>query len=206
MPSKSKKEIELTPEDHEHLLKDFKIRPNSDIFFASYFSNPKHEASLVNFINSVMLDSNDRLIESAEVLNPFNVKKFAVDKNIVLDVRVQDERKHIFDIEMQVSTHLAFKERMLEYWADTYSSQLFRGGKYAALKPVVSIIITFDNLFPQLKKRHQVFHLVSDENPSVMFSDHIAVHVVCLSGVRVGREEKIRDWNDALQGWSLFLS
>ncbi|MGL4944020.1 MAG: Rpn family recombination-promoting nuclease/putative transposase, partial [Thermoguttaceae bacterium] len=197
MPPKPKKKIELTPEDHEYLLKDFKIRPNSDIFFASYFSNPKHEGSLVNFINSVMLDSKDSLIESAEVLNPFNVKKFAIDKNIVLDVRVQDERKHIFDIEMQVSTHLAFKERMLEYWADTYSSQLFRGGKYAALKPVVSIIITFDNLFPQLKKRHQVFHLVSDENPSVMFSDHIAVHVVCLSGVRVGREEKIRDWNDA---------
>ncbi|MGL4942940.1 MAG: Rpn family recombination-promoting nuclease/putative transposase [Thermoguttaceae bacterium] len=206
MPSKKYKKTKLTSEDREQLLKDFKIRPNSDLFFATYFSNPKHEESLVNFINAVLLDSNDRLIVRADVLNPFNLKKFAVDKSMVLDVRVRDERGYIFDIDIQVATHAAFKERMLGYWADTYSSQLFRGGEYTALKPVISILITFDDLFPQLVKRHQLFHLVSDEDPNVWFSDHIAVHVVCLSGVRIGHQEKIRDWNDALQGWSLFLS
>ncbi|MGL6225555.1 MAG: Rpn family recombination-promoting nuclease/putative transposase [Thermoguttaceae bacterium] len=205
-PQKKNSKIGLTPEDREQMLKGFKIRPNSDIFFATYFSDPKHESALVNFINAVLTDSNDPPVVSAEVLNPFNIKEFAVDKCLILDVRAKDNGGRIFDIELQVSNHLAFKERMLGYWADTYSGQLFRGDDYIALMPVVSIIVVFDDLFPELADRHQVFHLVSDENPKVRFSDHICVHVLCLKGVGVDRLEKIRDWNDALQGWSLFWS
>ncbi|MGL6226279.1 MAG: Rpn family recombination-promoting nuclease/putative transposase, partial [Thermoguttaceae bacterium] len=207
MPSKKKKsQPELTTETREELLRDFKIRPNSDIFFATYFSNPKHESVLVNFINAVLTDSNDQPVVSAEVLNPFNLKKFAIDKSMILDVRAKDNGGRIFDIEIQVSSHLAFKERMLGYWADTYSGQLFRGGNYLSLKPVISIIIVFDDIFPELESRHQLFHLVSDENPKVLFSDHICVHVLCLKGIGVEKLETIHDWNNALQGWSLFLS
>ncbi|MGL6225134.1 MAG: Rpn family recombination-promoting nuclease/putative transposase, partial [Thermoguttaceae bacterium] len=157
MPSKKKiSQSELTTETREELLRDFKIRPNSDIFFATYFSDPKHESVLVNFINAVLTDSHDPPVVCAEVLNPFNIKKFAIDKSMILDVRAKDNGGRIFDIEIQVSNHLAFKERMLGYWADTYSGQLFRGGNYLSLKPVISIIIVFDDIFPELESRHQL--------------------------------------------------
>ncbi|MGL6196721.1 MAG: Rpn family recombination-promoting nuclease/putative transposase, partial [Thermoguttaceae bacterium] len=205
-PKKKKTKLELSTENREQMLKDFRIRPNSDIFFATYFSDPKHESTLVNLINAVLTDSSDPPIVSAEVLNPFNIKKFAVDKSMILDVRAKDEGGRIFDIEIQMYSHLAFKERMLGYWADTYSGQLFRGDDYISLKPVVSIIIVFDDIFPELKNRHQLFHLVSDENPKVLFSEHICIHVLCLKGVGLEHLENIHDWNDALQGWSLFFS
>ena len=77
-----------------------------------------------------LINSGHVPIKTAEVLNPFNVKEFAVVKRIVLDVRVKDERDEIFNIEIKTTPHSAFVERIMFGWADTFSAQLHAGNEY----------------------------------------------------------------------------
>jgi hypothetical protein len=67
--------------------KDFVKDPKSDLFTAALFGEPKNEPLLVSYINGVFQNVGKTPIVTATVQNPFNVKKFAGDKGIVLDVR-----------------------------------------------------------------------------------------------------------------------
>ena len=115
-------------------------------------------------------------IVEAKVLNPFNIKEFVVSKSIVLDVRVKDERGWLYDIEVQTSRKTAFPNRILNYWASMYSSQLLRGDQSTLLRPVISIILTRFQIFPQLQNVHQVFELRARENPDILLTDQLQIH------------------------------
>jgi len=52
-------------------------------------------------------------IVKATVLNPFNIQEYAVDKRIILDVRVEDETGTFYNVEVQRKTDTDFLERML---------------------------------------------------------------------------------------------
>ena len=166
-------------------IDDLIPNPMSDIYTASMWSDPKNEHLLLSFINDVLLDTGMRPIVKAEVMNPFNIKDFAVSKQIVLDVRVRDERDWLYDIEVQTFDHTAFVNRALDYWADTYSSQLARGSHYTLLRPVISIILTSFPLFPRLKNPHTVFELRARENPDVIMTDHLQIHFL-----RIQKDQK----------------
>ena len=74
------------------------IKATSDLFIATLFSAPKNEPILRGVINAVLTNSGHVPIKTAEVLNPFSVKEFAVDKRIVLDVQVKDELDRTFNV------------------------------------------------------------------------------------------------------------
>ena len=171
---------------------------------ASLWSNPKNEHILLSFINGVLLDNGMTPITKATVLNPYNIKQFAVDKSIVLDVRVIDENKRIFNIEIQIVPHTGFANRVLHYWADTYSSQLRRGDQYSELNPVISIIVTEFDMFPELKNFHVVFRATADENPKVRLSEHFQIHILRLSRVLKGQWENLLNVDKGLQDWAIF--
>ena len=156
--------------------------PMSDLFTASMWSAPKNVGLLRSFINGVLANANMRPIIEATVLNPFNIKEFVLSKRIVLDVRVKDELERIFDIEIQTAWHSAFPNRVLDYWADTYSSQLAKGSEYTLMRPVISIVLTRFPIFPQLKKIHTVFEIRARENPDVLLTDHLQIHFLRIVG------------------------
>ena len=56
------------------------IKATSDLFIATLLSAPKNEPILRNIINAVLTNSGHAPITIAEVLNPYNVREFAVDK------------------------------------------------------------------------------------------------------------------------------
>ena len=187
--SKKTKKDDLTP------------NPMSDIFTASMWSKPKNRPLLASFINSVLLDFNQKPVVNVTVQNPFNIKNFAVDKSIVLDVRVKDERDWLYDLEIQTGWHVAFPNRVLHYWADMYAAQMTRGDTAKKLRPAISIILTSFPIFPRLQGVHNVFQLASRENPDVLMTDHLQVHFLrvaevmkqgfhCLEGIR----RDLHDW------------
>ncbi|MDR3197590.1 MAG: Rpn family recombination-promoting nuclease/putative transposase [Planctomycetaceae bacterium] len=182
------------------------IKPTSDIFIVSFLSAPKNEPSLRSIINAALQDKGGRkLIETARVLNPFNIKKHIFDKRIALDVRVEDNRKRAFNIEIQTYPHPAFCERILYGWANSYSSQLVVGENYKNLKAVITIVITEFAICRQLGKIHSVFELRECEHPDFVFSDHIQLHVWQLDKLIKGHTEVLEDVTPDFAHWSNFF-
>lgn len=181
------------------------IKPTSDLFTAVLWSAPKNEPILRDFINAVLGDIGWPPITKATVKNRFNIKEFAVDKAIVLDVQVEDENKRKFDIEVQIASHSAFPNRVLHYWSDLYSAQLRVGGDYTELRPVTSIIITEFAIFPALKNVHNVFHLTAMEDPSFVLTDDLQIHFLRLSDLLKGRWEALQNLHQKLKHWVNFF-
>jgi predicted transposase/invertase (TIGR01784 family) len=182
------------------------IKPTSDIFAAVLWSPPKNEPLLRGFINAVLRNFGTAMITEATVLNPFNIKEFAVDKNLILDVRVRDEGKHQYNIEIQTTPHTGFRNRSLLYWADTYSSLLRVGEKYSKLVPVKSVIITEFPIFPELKNLHTVFEACSRENPDVVLSDHFQMHFLRLGDMLKRQMAGLSELDRELQHWMNFFA
>ncbi len=184
---------------------DLVIKPTSDLFTAVLWSAPKNEPLLRDFINAVLEDIGMPPITKATVKNRYNIKEFAADKEIILDVRVEDESKRKFDIEVQVASHSAFPNRVLHYWSDLYSSQLRIGGDYTELRPVTSIVITEFTIFPRLKNVHNVFQLTAMEDPSFVLTNDLQIHFLRLSDLLKGRWEALEKLHRKLRHWVNFF-
>ena len=156
------------------------IRPTTDLFIAALWSAPKNEPILRSLLNGVMTDIGEPPVVSAKVLNPLNIKEFSNDKEIRLDVRVQDESGTVYDVEVQTDSHRGFYDRMLYYWTRTYGTQIQRGEDYKLLRPVRSVIITEFPVFSELRGLHTVFEVRARENPAVLLSDHLQIHFLRL--------------------------
>jgi len=180
---------------------DVIITPTSDLFIASLWSAPKNESILRSLLSGVMTDIGQPPVAKEEVLNPFNIQEYAIDKQIILDVRVEDEAGAFYNVEVQKESEPDFKERMLFGWAETYGSQLLRGKGYDNLCPVRSIIITEFPIFPLLKRLHAVFELRSRENPEVLFSDHCQMHVLRLGNLIRNKLAGLDQFGLDLQRW-----
>lgn len=148
---------------------------------------------MVSFINGTMTNAGMSPIVEAKVLNPFNIKEFVVSKRIVLDVRVRNKRDWLYDIKVQTTRHPAFTNRVLYYWADTYSSQMSRGDIFTQLRPVISIILTRFPVFSQIPKVHVVFELRARENPKIVMTNQAQFHFLQLA-------ESIKQQLNSLEG------
>ena len=185
-------------------MDDVVIKPTTDLFIAALWSAPKNEPILRSLLNGVMTDVGLPPIIKAAVQNPFNIQEFAVDKQIRLDVRVEDELGTIYNVEVQTDSHVSFFDRMLYYWAETYGSQLQRGDDYGKLCPVRSVIITEFPIFPQLTQMHAVFEARSRENPAVLLSDHFQMHFLRLGNLLRNNSSGLEQLCKDLQRWMQF--
>jgi predicted transposase/invertase (TIGR01784 family) len=147
-----------------------------------------------------MTDSGQPPVAKATVLNPFNIQEYAIDKRIILDVRVEDETGTFYNVEVQKQADTDFRERMLFGWAETYGSQLLWGERYNELFPVRSIIIAEFPIFPMLERLHAIFELRARENPEVLFTNHCQMHVLRL-GDLLRNLSGLDQFGLALQRW-----
>jgi predicted transposase/invertase (TIGR01784 family) len=180
---------------------DIIITPTSDLFIASLWSAPKNEPILLSLLSGVMTDIGQPPVAKAKVLNPFNIQEYAVDKRIILDVRVEDEAGTNYIVEVQKEKHTDFLERMLFGWAETYGSLLLWGKGYDELCPVRSVILTEFPIFPLLKRLHAVFELRARENPEVLFSEHCQMHVLRLGDLLRNNLLELDQFGGDLKRW-----
>jgi predicted transposase/invertase (TIGR01784 family) len=180
---------------------DIIITPTSDLFSASLWSAPKNEPILCSLLSGVMTDIGQPPVANAKVLNPFNIQEYAIDKRIILDVRVEDKAGTNYIVEVQKEKHTDFLERMLFGWAETYGSLLLWGKGYDELCPVRSIILTEFPIFPLLKRLHAVFELRARENSDVLFSEHCQMHVLRLGDLLRNNLSGLDQFGGDLQRW-----
>jgi len=181
------------------------IKPTTDLFIAALWSAPKNEPILRSLLSGVMTDIGLPPVVKATVLNPVNIQEFPVDKQIRLDVLVEDEAKTVYNIEVQTESHPGFFNRILYYWAELFASGVQRGEKYDKLRPVRSIVITEFPVFPDLEELHTIFEPRARENPAVLLSDHLQVHFLRLGNFlqsgHSGLDQLILDLQRWMQFW-----
>jgi len=182
------------------------IKATSDLFIATLLSAPKNEPLLCGIVSAVLENSGHVPIKTATVLNPFNIKEYADDKQIVLDVRVQDELNRIFNIEVQTAPHPAFVERIVFGWADTFSGQLHAGSLYHRLNPVFCIVITEFRVVSGADSVHLVFELRERCHPEIVLSGHLQLHFLQLHGLLQGRREVLDGVSPRLRHWLNFMA
>lgn len=181
------------------------IKPTSDVFVNYLWATPGNERFLLDFINAVLEDTGLPSIRSVEVLNPFNLKNFAVDKAIALDVRARDETGRMIDVEIQIVSHRAFANRILYYWSSAYCTQLVRGDNYGKLNPVLSIILTEFPFPADPSPVHCVYMITDVDRPDRILTDHFQMHFIRLCEAIRGRLENLAQLRGSLGNWVKFF-
>ncbi|PCJ16492.1 MAG: hypothetical protein COB02_16025 [Candidatus Cloacimonadota bacterium] len=138
-------------------MSDTFYKLTNDILFKRTFGNPKRSNLLICLINALLkLEGQDKITE-VEILNPFNDKDFIGDKLSILDVKAQDERGVLYNIEMQVQSTKDWKKRTFYYASKLYSSQLKNSASYEQLNKTISISILDNICFPDNKELHNLY-------------------------------------------------
>ncbi|MFP4365332.1 MAG: Rpn family recombination-promoting nuclease/putative transposase, partial [Spirochaetia bacterium] len=151
------------------------IKPTSDLFIRYLLGSESNEDVLLDFINSFLEDEGFPPAVSLEIKNPFNLKKLPDAKESVLDVKAQDSRGRIFDVEIQVIGNQHYIKRSVYYWAKLYESQLGDGEFYNLLKPVICINVLDFSVFPELKQAHSCFMLTETEEKEYILTDDMQI-------------------------------
>ena len=148
----------------------------NDYFVRYLFSSPDSNLILLDFINSIMLDSNMKTFKAVEILNPFNYKENYNDKETIVDVKCITQNGSVVIIEIQLQGNSRFPERILYYWASNYSKLLKQGEKYDSLTPVISINLLNFNLDDE-DNIHSCY-MIYDTNNKKLLTDHLQIHIV----------------------------
>ena len=115
------------------------INPKIDYAFKWLFGKEVHVALLLDLLNAVLKLPPGRIIESVQLLNPFNDKAVFDGKLSIVDIRAKDQLGSQYNIEMQMRGSRALPRRLLYYWAVLYAGQLQEGDKYTKLRPTITI-------------------------------------------------------------------
>ncbi|MDA0080178.1 Rpn family recombination-promoting nuclease/putative transposase [Brachyspira hyodysenteriae] len=148
----------------------------NDYFVRYLFSDKGSEVILLDFINSIMLDSGMKTFRSLEILTPFNYKENYEDKETIADVKCITQNGTVVIIEIQLQGNSRFPERILYYWASNYSKLLKQGEKYDALTPVISINLLNFNLDDN-DSIHSCY-MIYDTNNKRLLTDHLQIHII----------------------------
>ena len=148
----------------------------NDFFVRYLLSDRGSEAILLDFINSIMLDSNMKTFRSVEILTPFNYKENYEDKETITDVKCITQNGSVVIIEIQLQGNSRFPDRILYYWASNYSKLLKQGEKYDALTPVISINLLNFNL-DDSENIHSCY-MIYDTGNQRLLTDHLQIHII----------------------------
>ena len=148
----------------------------NDYFVRYLFSDKGSEVILLDFINSIMLDSEMKTFRAVEILNPFNYKENYENKETIVDVKCITQNGTVVIIEIQLQGNSRFPERILYYWASNYSKLLKQGEKYDALTPVISINMLNFNLDDN-ESIHSCYMIYDSFNKRLL-TDHLQIHII----------------------------
>ena len=102
-------------------------------------------------------------VQKTQVLNPELLPEAFFGKRAVLDVVLEDETGHLYDLEMQVSGYTKEEQlRFQQYGYRLVERQLKQGDDYTKLKPFYQII--FMNSMPKAGGRMIRHYTVKDED------------------------------------------
>ena len=148
----------------------------------------RNEVVRRGFISDV-LDIPLEEIKSVRLENPFLSRRSRVEKQCILDVRIQLNDDSRINVELQIQRLAYWDKRGLFYLAKMYTDNLFIGQRYDRLKKCIVISI-IDFAGDEHPGYHKVYHLRDQEGR--LYSDQFEVHIIELNKELTG--DKLDDW------------
>ena len=174
------------------------LTPRVDFVFKILFGSKGSNAILKSLINSVLMFEHP--ITHITLLNPYNNKTHSTGKLSILDIKAEDERGQLYNIEMQITDQVDYSQRALYYWSKLYSNQLNAGESYGNLRKTISIHILNFNCFDE-EDYHNVFHLLNAKTHHRAFED-LELHFIELKKFK----KDLKHMTTTLDRWTTFLS
>ena len=114
------------------------VKPKLDIIFKRIFGDVKNKEIVMRFLSDILEISREKMkdihFDNGELTSKYLEEKFSrLDLKIELK-DVDDVNDKIINVEMQVNSEPAFRERTLYYWSKMYSEELKSGEEYDLLK------------------------------------------------------------------------
>jgi predicted transposase/invertase (TIGR01784 family) len=138
------------------------ISPKTDFAFKKIFASDESHDILISFLNAIVYSGNS-VIQSLEIINPYNPADVVDLKDSYLDVKAVLSDKTTVIIEMQVWNVEAFEKRVVYNLCKTFVNQLKSGQGYSYLNPVIALTITDFQLFLSTEKVITRFHFQEEE-------------------------------------------
>jgi predicted transposase/invertase (TIGR01784 family) len=99
-----------------------KVNPKIDLVFKKLFGSEENTDILLSLINAILPDNQQ--ITKIIIKNPYNVSDYVDGKLTILDIKAEDEKGSLYDIEMQLKGTRFYGKRTLYYWAKMFGSQM----------------------------------------------------------------------------------
>jgi len=109
-----------------------RYNPKLDLVFKKLFGSEENKDLLLSLVNSVLPD--DQQVVQLQLKNPYNVADYVKGKLSILDIKAEDEKGRLYDIEMQIKGSDFYGKRTLYYWAKMFGSQLDTVGQELELE------------------------------------------------------------------------
>jgi predicted transposase/invertase (TIGR01784 family) len=172
------------------------LDPKNDCVFKLLFANPANKRSLIRLLTAVLHPPAP--IVEVTVLNPEIPRILPDDRGIALDMHVVLGDGTRVDVEMQQACHAFLTERLLYYWARTYSASLVKGDYFSALRPCVSVIFVGETLLPG-SRLHSIFRVLETRDGYALSND-LAIHIIELPklGLADPDESDVAEWGSFL--------
>ena len=127
------------------------ISPKTDFAFKKIFGSIHSKNILISFLNAIVYN-NQNIIQSLEILNPYNPGVTNTMKETFLDIKAVLDNGYTVIIEMQVLNVEDFEKREIYNLAKAYGNQLDVGQGYMMLKPFIALTIADFVLFEKIDK------------------------------------------------------
>jgi predicted transposase/invertase (TIGR01784 family) len=122
------------------------IDPAIDCVFHWLFGTNENKALLLDIVNTILEEYDERKVVELEILNPYNPQEGRFDKLSIVDIKAKNELGEWFIIEMQMAMSDFYPKRLLYYWARMYQGQLKQSQHYDLLHKVTLISISKGDL------------------------------------------------------------
>ena len=141
--------------------KKYPVPFHNDVFFKYMLIGEDAGSELLR--NRIIEEIYELKVQTTRVLNPELLPEAFFGKRVVLDVVLEDEAGHFYDLEMQVSGYTQEEQlRFQQYGYRLVGRQLKQGNDYTKLKPFYQII--FMNSMPKTGGRMIRHYKVKDED------------------------------------------
>ena len=173
------------------------VKPKLDIIFKRIFGDIRNKNIIIAFLSDILEikreDIKEIYFDNGELLPEYFDEKFSM-LDIKLELKdVDDSENKIINIEMQVNSEPAFKERTLFYWSKMYSEELKSGEEYDSLKRTICINIINFNLFtsPEYQSHFQILEKERKE----LLTDKFSIYFFELRKLKKSSKGKaVEDW------------
>jgi len=171
----------------------------SDVIFRLFYADERNQEFLISLLKS-MLRLPEYEYHTIDIADPHLLREFDKDKLAIIDVKLYTKSRKVIHIEVQLQVSPEeLQKRITYYAAKLITEQIGSGDDYDAIKKVISIVITDEELIPGSSRYHHRFPFY-DPEAGVEFSDILEIHTL-----ELGKLPKSADGTE-LCDWAKFIA